>query len=181
MVDDPTLSYLSGGASEKQTKICVPFGKDSMSGDVTASAEGRECLIMFEQMANDIREMDVNISQMEEFKQLVYQKDSAFDREEIAAVEAELTKMMDAREVAARCMEEKITLYETKVVDLERIIGDRVSVLDNSTYATAILEKSPPLMELFSSKHALLLSNLKDARDQLGLPFSAEEEPYSDS
>lgn len=118
-------------------------------------------------LAASIRSIDERVGGLSRFRDKIKQCEAGcFSEAEMAATEEHLRALEQERATLATMLEQKIELYETRVVTLEHVLEVRKSIIDESTGGEA-LKETPKLLDLLVEQHATLQKQLEEVRTSI--------------
>lgn len=122
-------------------------------------------------IAAEIRETDARRVALEGLLKQIQSCDTeCFTNEEISATRAEIDTCLAVSEAKRTMLDEKIHIYEDRVLLLEQKLAARKKIIESSrddTSSEFTLQKAPELLNLFVQQHANMTNELDQARTEL--------------
>ena len=119
---------------------------------------------MLHDLADGIRSSAARIASLERLATQLESEPECFTPEECAAARKCIDDETRAREAKLSLLREKVTIYETSLLQLDKCLATRKQILDGNPES---LEQAPELLHVLVERHASLASQLDSARDFL--------------
>lgn len=114
-------------------------------------------------LADEVRAIDTRREALRAFHESILAHGDCFSPEELEATRAKIEAEESLRAEKVNALEQKLLVYETRIVELERRLAQRKSVIDDGS----ALEATPELLDLFAQHQVRLNEDLHSAREFL--------------
>ena len=119
---------------------------------------------VFTKLADEIRALNSKIELLEDL--VKHLTTPAFTELEISSTQDQIDSLKSMRSKKKQVLEDKINVYETKVLGLEKILQTRKDIIENKQ-DTNSLRENPELLKIFVDEHARMTKDLRDAQEFL--------------
>ena len=126
-----------------------------------------EDMTLFSELKKEIESYASHIETLNRFKMLVSSdgKD-CFDAEDVEMIKDTMKTAIERRKTLESDLKDKITIYNTNYLNLQRTIQKRKMILDDMD-ATSVLEKDEKLLDFFTGKQIKLEDILVQTKNKL--------------
>lgn len=125
---------------------------------------GYDIEAILSQVADSIRDIDRKVDALRTFLSRIEGCDAGcFSTQEVDATKQQIERLTSLRLVKTNDLASKIEMYESRVIELEKKLQVRKSIIDETEQAKSF-EDTPELLNLLVREHSTMKEELDEAR-----------------